>query len=347
LYLMPDHDLGLFLAYNATAGTGAVDPRLVFPSYFLDHYFPGHETPLEAKPSGITSQLAGAYRWARYGHTNIDKAISPMALLQWQVSANPDSTLILAYPALLGGQTSQWVEVEPGLFRNPANGEYLAYAQDSRGRVTHIYTKIGEEGVLERVAWYETLAFQASLLVLMSAVFLSALAVSIAVLVRRRRTERRDHGPGATTQTTSGEESSKTARPANYENGPASTADEPTSSGGSSKTAQPTINKLLSMAPWLAGSLAELNLIFLVGLALTVVQSMTTRAPLVPAYFIGMLVIPLATGALALILLGMTLVAWKDRAGSVLGRMYLTLVSLAGLAFTWFAWYWNLLGFKL
>jgi len=27
--------------------------------------------------------------------------------------------------------------------------------------------------------------------------------------------------------------------------------------------------------------------------------------------------------------------------------VYLTLVSLAGLAFTWFAWYWNLLGFKL
>jgi len=112
-------------------------------------------------------------------------------------------------------------------------------------------------------------------------------------------------------------------------------------------TAQPTINKLLSMAPWLAGSLAALNLIFLAGLALTVVQSMTTRAPLVPAYFIGMLVIPLATGALALILLGMTLLAWKDHAGSVLGRVYLTLVSLAGLAFTWFAWYWNLLGFKL
>ena len=309
LYLMPEHDLGLFLSYNATAGTGAVDPRLVFPSYFLDHYFPDRETPLEAKSTGIASQLAGAYRWARYGHTSIDKAISPMALLQWQVSANPNSTLTLAYPTLLGGQTSRWIEVEPGLFRNPGNGAYLAYALDSRGQATHIYTKMGEEGVLERVAWYETLAFQASLLVLMSAIFLSALAVSIAVLVRRRRTAWRDHGPGATTQPTSG--------------------------------------RVMRLAPWLAGSLAALNLIFLAGLVMVISQSMTTRAPLVSAYFIGLLVIPLVTGVLALILLGMTLLAWKGRTGSILGRACLTLVSLAGLAFTWFTWYWNLLGFKL
>jgi len=316
LYLMPDHNLGLFLSYNATVATGVSDPRQIFPSYFLDHFFPASETSPAAKPAGNADRLAGTYRWARFGHTSIDKAISPMSILQWQASANADDSLTLTYPAMLGGERSQWIEVEPELFQNPENGRYLAFAKDSRGRVNHIYTKISEEGVLERVAWYETLAFQAGLLIFLIAIFISALVVSLVVLVRRGQAER-----GARTQ---------------------AGADEPARDAN-----QNFINRMERLAPWLAAILCSLNLLFLVGLGLVVAQSLATRAPVLPVYFAGMLVIPLVTGALALALLAIMLLAWKDRSGSLAGRIYLSLVTLAGLAFTWFAWYWNLLGFKL
>jgi CubicO group peptidase (beta-lactamase class C family) len=295
LHMLPEHNLGFFLSYNATVPfkPGVTDPRLIFPSAFLDHFFPASEPLQPAKPEGEARRLAGTYRWSRFGHTSIDKIISPMLLLQWQVRSNPDGSISLAYPALMGGQTSRWWEVEPGLFQNTENSSYLTY------KLGHIYTKIGEEGVLERVAWYETLTFQAGLLVLMSVVFISVLVVLGVRAVRRRQ--------------------------------------------GAHRAAQAGAHR----APLLAGILAGLNLLFLGGLALAVAQSTTTRAPQVPAYFVGILVIPVVTGLLALLLLGVTLLAWKDRRGSLASRVFYTLATLAGLAFTWFAYYWNLLGFKL
>jgi hypothetical protein len=38
---------------------------------------------------------------------------------------------------------------------------------------------------------------------------------------------------------------------------------------------------------------------------------------------------------------------WHGRLGSLWERIGLSLISLAGLAFTWFANYWNLFGYKL
>lgn len=311
LYLLPEHNLGFFLSYNATlpAQPGVVDPRLNFPSYFLDHYYPASETLLPAKPSGAASRLAGFYRWSRFSHTSIDKAISPMSILQWQIRTNPDGSLVLAYPSLLGGQTSTWVEVEAGLFQNQGNGSFLAYEQDNHGYITHIFTKITEEGVLERVAWYETLTFQGFILVFMVGVFVSMLVIQLLWVVRRTITAQNrqqlvpvlpGHGSG-----------------------------------------------VFRLTPWISGSLAGLNLLFLVGLALTVAQSLTIRAPQVPGYMLGLLVIPLVTAFLTLLMLVFTLLAWRDRSLPLPRKAIFTLVTLAGMSFTWFTWYWNLFGFRL
>jgi hypothetical protein len=39
------------------------------------------------------------------------------------------------------------------------------------------------------------------------------------------------------------------------------------------------------------------------------------------------------------------LIAWKNRYWRVTGRLHYTLVALAGIGFTWFLHYWNLLTF--
>jgi hypothetical protein len=308
LYLMPEHNVGFFLSYNATvpAQQGVIDPRLILPSHFLHHYFPANRTLLAAKPSGHASRLAGYYRWSRFGHTSIDKAISPMSLLQWRISPNPDGSITLAYPSLLGGQTSRWMEVEPRLFQNQVNGSYLVSDEDSHGRITRIYTKVTEEGVLERVAWYEMLTFQALILILVVVVFATVLVARLVDAVRRAWLAHRDQRP-----------------------------------------VQPSGGRVLRLADWLSGLLSGLSLLFLAGLALAVSQSMTVRAPQVPVYMLGLLLIPLIAVLLAVLMLGLALLAWKNHSGSLLGRIRYSLVALGGLAFVWFAWYWNLLGFKL
>jgi CubicO group peptidase (beta-lactamase class C family) len=306
LYLMPEQDLGFFLSFNATVPAGQDDPRHVFPGHFLDHYFPANGTLPPAVPSGAASRLSGLYRWSRFGHTSIDKAISPMLLVQWRISANPDGSFTLVYPSLLGGQTSRWVEVEPGLFQNQESGSYLLYDEDDRGRITHVYAKIGEEGVLERVAWYESLTIQALLLVLLVVMFATALVARLVGALGKIWLARRGR--------------------------------QPVRSPGS---------WVLRPASWLSAALSGLGLLFLAGLALAVSHSLNVRAPEVPPYMLGLLVIPLIAVLLAPGLLALTVLAWKHRYGSTLSRMHHTLVTLAGLAFVWFAWYWNLLGFKL
>ena len=308
LYLMPEHNLGFFFSYNATvsARPGLVDPRLLFPTLFLDHYYPADETLRPANPSEDASRLAGLYRWSRFSHTSIDKAISPMSILQWRISANLDGSITLTYPSLLGGQTSRWLHVEPGLFQNQANGSYLAFAEDRRSRITHIYTKITEEGVLERVAWYETWMFQALLLVLMVVVFTTVLLSCLVGVVRRGSSARR-----------------------------------------ASQSAHSSGDRGSCLATWLSGLLSGLSLLFLAGLVLTVLQSMAVRAPQLPASMLGLLAIPLLAVPLTGAMLACALLAWKNGYGSLLGRVRDSLLVLAGLVFIWFAWYWNLLGFKL
>jgi CubicO group peptidase (beta-lactamase class C family) len=310
LYLMPERNLGLFLSFNATVSAGQSDPRLGFPSQFLDHYFPANESPLPAKPSGAAFHLAGLYRWSRFGHTSIDKAISPMLLVQWRIRAHPDGSLSLVYPSLLGGQASRWVEVETGLFQNQENGGYLTYREDRRGRITHVYTKTGEEGVLERVAWYEGLAIQASILVFLVVVFAGVLVGRpVAWLVGAIRR----------------------ARPSRSER-------QPVRSPG---------RRALRLANWGSVLLSGLGLLFLAGLASSVLYSMNVRAPEVPAYMIGLLLIPLIAVLLAPGMVILTLLAWTNHTGTLPGKIECSLVSLAGLGFLWFTWYWNLLGFKL
>ena len=192
LYLMPEHDLGFFFSFNATVSTGHGDPRMIFPSHFVDRYFPADATLLPPRPSGDASRLSGFYRWSRFGHTSIDKAISPLSLLQWRIRSNADGSITMAYPALVGGQTLHWTEVAPGLFQNQENGNYLIFDEDDRGRVTHVYTKITEEGVLERVAWYEMLAFQAVVLICVVVVFATVLIARLVGVVRSRARARRD-----------------------------------------------------------------------------------------------------------------------------------------------------------
>jgi len=66
----------------------------------------------------------------------------------------------------------------------------------------------------------------------------------------------------------------------------------------------------------------------------------------VPLFFIGVLSIALAASVLAILSVAFALLAWKRHYWSLIGRLHYTLLTFAALAFIWFLYNWNLLGFQ-
>jgi hypothetical protein len=97
-------------------------------------------------------------------------------------------------------------------------------------------------------------------------------------------------------------------------------------------------------ARWLAGVVCALQLVFITGL-MAVMGNFVDIIYGVPALLRVILFIPLLAGALTPGLLIYAVMAWKDETWSVPGRAYYTALALVTLAFTWWLYYWNLLGF--
>jgi CubicO group peptidase (beta-lactamase class C family) len=100
------------------------------------------------------------------------------------------------------------------------------------------------------------------------------------------------------------------------------------------------------VAGWLILGISLLNLLFLVSFVLgipEIMQNILLGPPLIIKIALGMGVLAamLVVGALVY-----TVLAWKNGYWGIAFRSYYTLVTTAGVAFTWFLNYWNLLGWR-
>src|SRR5919202_2081026 len=104
-------------------------------------------------------------------------------------------------------------------------------------------------------------------------------------------------------------------------------------------------SKMARLAQFLAVLVSALNLIFLMGLGLVVLNTdfweFFFGVP--PAATVLLLIPPLTTG-LTLGLFVFTVLAWKNQYWSVIKRVQYSLITLAALGFVSFLNYWNLLG---
>lgn len=66
----------------------------------------------------------------------------------------------------------------------------------------------------------------------------------------------------------------------------------------------------------------------------------------VPLIICVALIIPIVTALLTLVILGMTIWAWKESYWSLLGRIYYSLLTLTAVQFVPWVTYWNLLGWR-
>ncbi len=303
LFLLPDQNEGFFVSLNSSVGPHVGGfPRRELITRFLDHHYP---VPVPEASSGTTTvvndlqRFEGSYGWHCYARTTLEKLLPPVALLQFRVTANADGTLTETPPWGMGEPT-HWTSVGPLLFQAVAGDGIMAFREDEEGRITHLFTSfLGMPVAREKVAWYETGRFQASLMASFTLLFLSTLIWPLANLIRRWR-----------------------KRPAHF-------------------------SRRERQARALSASVVVLNLIFLVGLVVRMSQLGACVFYDTPAFFIALLAIPILTALLAVPLIVFTVRAWKEGYWATFGRVHYSLITLATLAFTYFVYYWNMLGFRL
>ncbi|HEY9829034.1 MAG TPA: serine hydrolase [Stenomitos sp.] len=101
-------------------------------------------------------------------------------------------------------------------------------------------------------------------------------------------------------------------------------------------------------AHFLAVLVCTLNLVFLMGMGLAIFATDYWQLFFgLPKMAIALLVIPPITTGLTLGLIILTVLAWKNKYYSLIGRLHYSLLTVAAVAFVFFLNYWNLLGFRL
>ena len=184
LLLMPDQNLGVYVAYNAEDVGDLTRQHFGFQRAFFDHYYPAPVIePLQppadfAKRSG---QFTGSYRVTRSAYTTLEKYRNIMGALE--VGDPGDGTLTVTTP---WGEWS-FVEVEPFYFRQVDGPIHMLFRADEQGRITYMFLDVVPQFAFEKINWYETPGFNTTLLLVSLLIFLSMLPVALIRFIRSRR----------------------------------------------------------------------------------------------------------------------------------------------------------------
>lgn len=301
LSLLPDQNIGIFIATNSFSG---VHGKLL--TQFFGRYFPVSEKPAPLKPLALTEdqleRFTGTYRDLEYPRDTLAKLTAPFKHIN--ITKGDNGTMLVRTPSLFflsNAPKLQLVPVEPLLFQRVDDDAFTGFAEDRSGRIAFAFNPIWPKiGTFERIPWYETIWIQLALVGFCAVVFLSACTIwPIRPLIR----------------------------------------------GIEGKRLQ--VDRRMSRAWLIAGLVSTLNLVFLIGLPLSLwLIGVWKLVYGVPAVVVALLWIPLLTTVLTLGLPIFTVLVWKNKYWSALGRSHYSLVTLAALAFIPFLIYWNLLGFQ-
>jgi CubicO group peptidase (beta-lactamase class C family) len=158
LGLLEAEGVGFFLCVNS-GGKAALVPRH-FVRAFMNHYFPAR-LPAVTPPADFAARAgkyAGRYRALRHSYTRFEKVFA----LAGGAAVAPTAENTLVIPGILG-DTAQYVEVAPGVFREVGGDRTVAFLEDGGGRVVGM---VGQFAFIPfyKLRWYEGGPFQFTLL---------------------------------------------------------------------------------------------------------------------------------------------------------------------------------------
>jgi CubicO group peptidase (beta-lactamase class C family) len=184
LLLLPGQNLGVFVVYNSEGGGDLINQHLGFQRAFFDHYFPAPAVEPIQPPADFgprAGRFAGSYKLTRSSYTSLEKIAYLMSTVEIRDSG--DGGLLFDTP------WGEWkyVEVEPLYFRQVDAPFGLVFREDSRGRITHLFTDLTPMFAFEKLGWYETAGFHLALGLVCVLIFLSVIAAGSFRALRNRR----------------------------------------------------------------------------------------------------------------------------------------------------------------
>jgi CubicO group peptidase (beta-lactamase class C family) len=185
LLLLPDQNLGVFVAYNSQGASDLTNQHLGFQRAFFDHYYPAPPVQPILPPADFAERagrFVGSYRWTMRSYTTLMKIAGLFGT--GEISDPGDGTLLFSIPGI-----GEWrfVEVEPLYFRQVDGPFALVFREDDRGRITQVSTDFMPQFAFEKLNGYETLGFNMILLLVCIFIFLSMLPVGLIRFMWNRR----------------------------------------------------------------------------------------------------------------------------------------------------------------
>ena len=186
LLLLPDQNLGVFVAYNSEGAGALTTQHIGFQRAFFDHYYPAPAVKPIQPPADFAERagrFVGLYKYASSPATTFQKVGGLVGANTVEIRDPGDGTLLLS----IGGYELRFVEVEPLYFRQ-VDGQFgMVFREDDQGRITHMDTDLMPQYTGVKLNWYETPGFNLPLLLVCVLVFLSMIPVAVIRFIRNRR----------------------------------------------------------------------------------------------------------------------------------------------------------------
>jgi CubicO group peptidase (beta-lactamase class C family) len=184
LLLLPEQNLGVFVAYNSEGGGELTNQHLGFQRAFFDHYYPAPAVESIKPPADFAERAGrfeGMYSPTAGSYTTIDKVGRLFNALE--ISDPGDGTLLFT----IAGSEWRFVEVEPLYFRQVDGPIGMVFHEDDQGRITHMFTDLTPMFAFEKLNWYQTPAFNMALALGCVLMFVSMIPVVLIRFIRDRR----------------------------------------------------------------------------------------------------------------------------------------------------------------
>jgi hypothetical protein len=172
------------VVYNSDGGGELNLQHLGFQRAFFDHYYPAPVVEPIQPPTDFAERagrFVGSYRTTEGSYSTIEKVMGLFGAVE--ISNSGDGTLLFN----ISGLEFRFVEVEPLYFRQVDGPFGLAFREDDRGRITHVFTDLTPMWSFERLSWYETPAFNMGLALVNLLILLSMIPVATIRAIRNRR----------------------------------------------------------------------------------------------------------------------------------------------------------------
>ena len=190
LLLLPDQNLGVFVAYNSEGGGDLINQHLGFQRAFFDNYYPAPAVERVQPPADFAERAGrfeGTYRMTGgtpgTSYTTLEKVGVLFGMSTAKISDSGDGTLLFTNP------WGEWrfVEVKPLYFRQVDGPFHILFREDEQGRITRMFTDYTPMLAFEKLAWYEAPGFNMALAAGCVLAFLSMIAVASIRFIRNRR----------------------------------------------------------------------------------------------------------------------------------------------------------------